>query len=190
MKRTMILSASISALLATAVLAQQPQPPEKPYPNPTEIVPTPPSPPAGPSVPPALTQTPGSAGAQKSSMPASGEMTADTIQGMAIYTPKPGAALPPDAGAVTMTVTKDEYSRLRNSYQSIGEINDLVISSDGRVNNAVLSVGGFLGVGERHIAVQWSDIRFVRTADGETFAFVNRAKADLEKLPEYRSALK
>jgi len=44
---------------------------------------------------------------------------------------------------------------------SIGTVNDLLLSPDGVVSNAVLSVGGFLGMGSKLIEVPFKNLRFV-----------------------------
>jgi sporulation protein YlmC with PRC-barrel domain len=44
---------------------------------------------------------------------------------------------------------------------SIGTVNDLLLSSDGTFSNAVLSVGGFLGMGSKLIEVPFKNLKFV-----------------------------
>jgi hypothetical protein len=44
--------------------------------------------------------------------------------------------------------------------QSIGTIDDLLVGNDGRVTAAVLSVGGFLGIGSKLIKVPYEKLRF------------------------------
>ena len=44
--------------------------------------------------------------------------------------------------------------------QSIGEVEDLIIQRDGAAPVAVVSVGGFLGIGSRLVAVPLSELRF------------------------------
>lgn len=43
----------------------------------------------------------------------------------------------------------------------IGTIDDLLVSSDGTVSNAVLSVGGFLGIGNKLVEVPFKKLPFV-----------------------------
>ncbi|HEY0300196.1 MAG TPA: PRC-barrel domain-containing protein [Rhizomicrobium sp.] len=45
---------------------------------------------------------------------------------------------------------------------SIGEINDVVIGSDARINAVVIGVGGFLGVGEKNVAVPFDKLQVSR----------------------------
>lgn len=46
--------------------------------------------------------------------------------------------------------------------ESIGSINDLVIAKDGKIN-AILSVGGFLGMGTKYVEVPYSNLVFGNT---------------------------
>jgi len=43
---------------------------------------------------------------------------------------------------------------------TIGQITDLLIDRQGRVRAVVVDVGGFMGVGNRKVAVAWSALRF------------------------------
>jgi sporulation protein YlmC with PRC-barrel domain len=45
--------------------------------------------------------------------------------------------------------------------QSIGSINDLLMDKGGNVKAAVISVGGFLGVGAHLVAVPYEKVKFV-----------------------------
>jgi hypothetical protein len=67
--------------------------------------------------------------------------------------------------------------------ESIGEIDDVVVDADGRVQQVVVSVGGFLGVGARSVAIAWSDVHF--DAQRET-ATVNMTKDQLAAQPEFQ----
>jgi hypothetical protein len=44
--------------------------------------------------------------------------------------------------------------------EKIGSIKELMISKNGSVDSAVIAVGGFLGVGERDVAVKFSDLKW------------------------------
>jgi sporulation protein YlmC with PRC-barrel domain len=48
-----------------------------------------------------------------------------------------------------------------NNNESIGSINDLLMDKSGEVKAAVLSVGGFLGVGSRLVAIPFDKVKFV-----------------------------
>lgn len=84
-------------------------------------------------------------------------------------------------------MTRDELKALTDRARSIGEVNDLLIGPDGRVQQAIIDVGGFLGVGERPVTVSWQDLKIVRTNDGDMVAFIERSRAELNALPQYRA---
>ncbi len=43
---------------------------------------------------------------------------------------------------------------------NIGTIDDMLLDSQGKVSNVVLSVGGFLGMGSRYVEVPFSKLKF------------------------------
>ena len=45
--------------------------------------------------------------------------------------------------------------------ETIGKIDDLLVSSDGKDPYAVLSIGGFLGMGSRLVAVPYDSLKFI-----------------------------
>lgn len=49
--------------------------------------------------------------------------------------------------------------------EDIGDVNDLIIGSNGQVMAIVVSVGGFLGMGEKDVAIGWDHIKRSGTAD-------------------------
>lgn len=73
---------------------------------------------------------------------------------------------PVTTGADTMQHA-DEYlgediigARVHNQQgENIGSVTNLVIDKDGQVKSAILSVGGFLGIGDKHVAVPWKEIQ-------------------------------
>ena len=64
----------------------------------------------------------------------------------------------------------------------LGRVHDVVVDHDGRVIGILLSVGGFLGLGDKLVGVSWSDvtIRF----DGKSLV-VNLSQDELLQAPEY-----
>jgi sporulation protein YlmC with PRC-barrel domain len=49
---------------------------------------------------------------------------------------------------------------------SLGDVNDLVLSKDGRVQAVVIGVGGFLGIGDKNVAVPFDRLQIQGEADG------------------------
>jgi sporulation protein YlmC with PRC-barrel domain len=67
----------------------------------------------------------------------------------------------------------------------IGKVDDLLIDNRNQVALAVISVGGFLGVGDKLVALPYEDLQIVET-DGEPQAVAHMTKADLEALPSFQ----
>ena len=84
--------------------------------------------------------------------------------------------------------TKVEGSSIKNLQdQNIGTIKDLVVNPDtGRVRFAVLSVGGFLGMGDTEVVVPWGAIGLEKNKPGDAPSYVIDATKDkLEKAPKF-----
>jgi sporulation protein YlmC with PRC-barrel domain len=69
--------------------------------------------------------------------------------------------------------------------ETIGEIKEVLISDNGSIQSAIVAVGGFLGVGERNVALAWNQLKLQRDGD-QLRAMVNLSKDQLKALPEYK----
>jgi sporulation protein YlmC with PRC-barrel domain len=69
------------------------------------------------------------------------------------------------------------------SNEKVGEIDSVLIDSDGRARYVVVGVGGFLGVGERDVAIRWDALSF---ANNNEKVIVNATKDQLSALPAHR----
>ena len=83
-----------------------------------------------------------------------------------------------------------EYAGKQQDWNDIGEVNDVILSRDGKVDSVLVDIGGFLGMGERQVAVNMAAIRFVgdaSTADApdDFFLVMTAPRAVLEAAPEY-----
>lgn len=183
MIRTTLLTASVATLLATGALAQTATPaPQQPA-APTQAQPMRPMTPAATEM-----------GAQ--------QLTTSKIVGMSIYAPKPdqaatgtnapmttGSTAAPSSTHMQLTpVTDEQWRTMRDRHDSIGKIDDLVIGTDGRISHAVLGVGGFLGIGEKTVALPLTDIKFMRMSDGTLVGFVTSTKKQLQDMPAFTPA--
>jgi sporulation protein YlmC with PRC-barrel domain len=98
---------------------------------------------------------------------------------LVIVDPKPLAKAWRASRLISATVVNDTGQR-------IGSINDLLITPDNEVLFAVLSVGGFLGIHERLVAVQYSSLQI--DDNGDKAVLPGASKEALMKLPEFRYA--
>jgi hypothetical protein len=71
--------------------------------------------------------------------------------------------------------------------EDVGEISELLLTSDGAIDRAVIDVGGFLGLGERPVAVTMDELTIMRTQDGDEFrVYIDSTQETLEAQPEYQ----
>jgi sporulation protein YlmC with PRC-barrel domain len=54
--------------------------------------------------------------------------------------------------------------------EKIGDINDVILDKSGKVENVVLGVGGFLGMGEHYVAVAYDKLKWVNDPPRSTSA--------------------
>jgi sporulation protein YlmC with PRC-barrel domain len=71
-----------------------------------------------------------------------------------------------------------------NQKEKIGEIKDLAIENGKTLTGVVVSVGGFLGMGESYVLVAPSSIA-LNKQDGEWRAYVNTDKDSLKSAPKF-----
>ncbi|PPB80969.1 PRC-barrel domain protein [Albidovulum inexpectatum] len=67
----------------------------------------------------------------------------------------------------------------------IGEVSELLLTDDGKLDRAVIDVGGFLGIGEKPVALSMDQIRIVRDENSVVRVYVPLTKEELEALPTY-----
>ncbi|SJZ82558.1 PRC-barrel domain-containing protein [Consotaella salsifontis] len=79
----------------------------------------------------------------------------------------------------------DVRSAAGDDSDDFGEIDDLVVSSNGQVDAAVIGVGGFLGIGEKDVAVPFERVAFNRTDNNELTGVLQATKDQLKSAPEF-----
>ena len=72
--------------------------------------------------------------------------------------------------------------------ENVGDIGDVVLSDDGNVEAVIIDVGGFLGVGEKPVAVGMDNLAFLSDEDGDMYLYTQFTKEQLEAQPEYDEA--
>lgn len=120
----------------------------------------------------------GSAYAQEATTPAPAEpvpMTDDAAQ-----VPVQAA----DGFLATNLIGETVYNGTSDDAENIGSVNDLVIGSGGQVDQIVVGVGGFLGLGQKNVALDFGEIAWAER-DGDRWIIVNATKEQLESQPEF-----
>ena len=83
--------------------------------------------------------------------------------------------------------TTATYNDADADWDSIGEIDDLVISETGEVKAVLVDIGGFLGMGEKTVSVSMDQLRMIRDGDSEDDYFIvfTADRAALESAPAF-----
>ena len=105
-----------------------------------------------------------------------------------------GAAAQPDSTAspsVTILETQEAQSILGRDVRSLadedmGRIVDILVDGEGRVRAAIIDFGGFLGVGNRKIAVDWKALHFVPAAGKRYGVVLELTRDQVKAAPEYK----
>lgn len=79
------------------------------------------------------------------------------------------------------------YSSSADDAENIGSVNDLVLSPEGDVEAIVVGVGGFLGLGQKNVALEYGLIEWTER-DGNEWLVVQTNREALEALPEFDTA--
>jgi hypothetical protein len=69
--------------------------------------------------------------------------------------------------------------------EDLGRVVDVLADASGRVRIAIVDFGGFLGVGDRRIAVDWPLLRFDPNR-GDTSLLLSVGRDKLKTAPEYK----
>jgi hypothetical protein len=104
--------------------------------------------------------------------------------------PAPAAPAPPatavqsvapeDAGAILGQRISDSEGK------DIGRLVDVLVDANGQPQAAVIDFGGFMGVGNRKIAVRWSALRF-NPADPKNKVALDMTPDQIKAAPEFRN---
>ena len=98
----------------------------------------------------------------------------------------------PPGGFVTQQTSDRLASRLiglnikNPADETIGEIYDVVLTDANSIRAYIVSVGGFLGIGTRYVAVDPKAITFNRQDEKNWIATMNVNKDQLRAAPEYK----
>ena len=72
--------------------------------------------------------------------------------------------------------------------EEVGDVNDMIITSDGKIEGVVIGVGGFLGVGEKNVAIELSRLEMTQDEDRDTYFMADLTAEELEAAPEFMTA--
>jgi sporulation protein YlmC with PRC-barrel domain len=128
--------------------------------------------------------------AQQTTPPA-GTMAPDQSQ-MAAQSNGSATATAPDVSAMTtVDVASVTAKDLMNATvysqnnENVGNVGDVVLGQDGKIDALVLDVGGFLGLGTKPVAIGFESLDIRKDANGNLFVFTHFTKDELQSAPTY-----
>lgn len=158
-----------AVLVAAPAMAQEaPRPVTQDAPRPAAVQDAPKSAPAT-SSPPAVSTAPPS----KSSSP-TGVVATTNNPNLAV------ATLRLESGVRVSKIIGEAVQNERN--QRVGTVDDLILSPQNTITMAIVSVGGFLGMGSKLVAVPWDQL----TAQGDHLVLPGASKQRLNAAPSFQ----
>jgi hypothetical protein len=91
-------------------------------------------------------------------------------------------SIPANSLTVTDWYKQNVYDPNQNK---IGEITDLLVNQSGQIEAAMVGVGGFLGAGEKDVAVSFNEIKPTKKSD-KTYLTLNTTKDALKNAPGFK----
>ena len=77
------------------------------------------------------------------------------------------------------------YSSAADDAEIVGDINDLLVSDSGEIRAVIVGVGGFLGIGEKDVAIDFDRLALEQHGDHEFRLVANVDKETLENTKEF-----
>jgi type IV secretory pathway VirB10-like protein len=185
MNRFLATTAVALMLGAAPTLAQTPASPGSPAPDPSAETPMQPQPPSAiPSEP--DMKAPGQS--SEAPMPIKPDQSSEAAKPTA---PDQSIA---QGGQFLKEQTADDVlassiigkPAVNSQDETIGDVNDLVTDRSGKITAALIGVGGFLGIGEKDVAVRFEDLKFDRDENDNVKVTLNISKETLAQAPDYK----
>ena len=105
--------------------------------------------------------------------PSEGDFLGTQFMGMSLY------------AAETVGEEATVSADMRAEWEDIGEIDDLLLTPEGQVKAVLVDIGGFLGIGERTVAVDMNELHMLTDENGDRFVTIAATRESLEAAPEF-----
>jgi len=115
---------------------------------------------------------------------ATGATAEDATKPAAATTTTAAPATTAEGSLVSKIIGADVYDSAADDAAKIGDVKDIVISNDGKAKYIVIGVGGFLGIGEKNVAYDFSKAEWVEKK-GERWLVAKTSKEDLTAQPDF-----
>ncbi|PFG64520.1 PRC-barrel domain protein [Thioclava sp. ES.031] len=82
---------------------------------------------------------------------------------------------------------KTAINEAQDNWDDVGEVSDVVIGTNGEVDAVLVDVGGFLGIGEKTVAISMDSLNLIPDGDTDNSYFVvaQGSKDQLDQAPKY-----
>jgi sporulation protein YlmC with PRC-barrel domain len=90
--------------------------------------------------------------------------------------------VPSSSLTVTDWYKQDVYDQSNNK---IGQVKDVLVGQDGHVSALIVGVGGFLGAGEKDVAVSFDTVKATKK-DNKIYLTMNTTKDALKAAPGFK----
>jgi sporulation protein YlmC with PRC-barrel domain len=164
MKRFAIPAISLAALMASGVAFAQTTPDQQPSTDPNQQQMQQKQDPA--------TQTPPAPDTSAQQPAPSGDMTVNV-----------------DASKAVLATSYIGSSVYTTTNENIGDINDLIFDDKGMIQAVIIGVGGFLGMGEKDVALPLDKITVTRDENNAIKLTVQATREELERAPAFDKTL-
>jgi sporulation protein YlmC with PRC-barrel domain len=91
--------------------------------------------------------------------------------------------VPADNQTVTRWYKQNVYDPSDNK---IGEVMDVLVDHEGKIGVLIVGVGGFVGVGEKDVAVPFNAVQFKTKDNNKWYPVMNTTKDALQTAPGYK----
>ena len=121
-------------------------------------------------------------------LPAASEDTLGPAPDESTHRASTGTAEPPSVTVLNNHEVEGILGRqvLGAADENMGRIVDVIVDHGGRVRAAVIDFGGFLGVGSRKIAVDWSALHFPPSGQPNAKISLDLTRDQVKAAPEYQ----
>jgi len=96
-------------------------------------------------------------------------------------------AAAPEQILASSVIGKTVYTGADEEGEAVGDVNDVVINAAGGAEALVIGVGGFLGIGEKDVAVNFDRVS-LSDKDGQRIIVISATKEELQAAPQFDRA--
>lgn len=96
----------------------------------------------------------------------------------------PAPVMRSDGALMTNIIGESVYNGTGDDAQNIGKVDDVVFDSSGNAKSAIIGVGGFLGVGKKDVAFDYSKLEWAEK-NGDRWLVAKSTKDELNALPAF-----